>query len=101
MIGDSDFQITLPPDSPPELAKGILEAAQALGCRDRFQYFNREILDDHRPLQHWARIPAIDLIDFHIRYWHTADDTLDKLTPESLAKVGQVTLYYLKQSLLR
>ena len=27
-----------------------------------------------------ARIPSIDLIDFDYLPWHTADDTLDKLS---------------------
>ena len=46
-----------------------------------------------------ARIPAIDLIDFDYPPWHTADDTLDKLSPESLQKVGKVTLFYIRKRL--
>jgi len=98
MIGDSEFKITLPPDSPATLARGIFEAADALGLRGGFRYLDRELLDDHKHLQR-VRIPSIDLIDFEIRYWHTADDTLDKLTPESLGKVGEVTLFFLKNAL--
>ena len=41
-------------------------------------------------------IPTIDLIDFDYIYWHTADDTLDKLSPDSLKTVGAVTLFYLR-----
>jgi hypothetical protein len=41
-------------------------------------------------------VPAIDLIDFNYPPWHTAEDTLDKLGPESLKAVGEVTLYYLR-----
>lgn len=98
MIGDADFKITLSPNSPPTLAKGIFDSAEALGLRGNFRYFDRDILDDHAHLKR-VRIPAIDLIDFDIRYWHTADDTLDKLTPESLQKIGEVTLHYLKREL--
>ncbi len=98
MIGDKDLTITLPSDSPAELAKGILGAADALNVRPQFGYFERQILDDHVPLN-MAKIPTIDLIDFDYLSWHTADDTLDKLSPASLQTVGAVTLYYLRQAL--
>ena len=94
MIGDRDLTITLSPDSPPELARGIFAAAEELQLRSHFGYYNRNIWDDHVPLNQ-AGIPTIDLIDFDYLYWHTADDTLDKLSPESLEKVGEVTLFYL------
>ncbi len=98
MIGDRDLTITLPPDSPAVVAKGILKAADALKLRQHFRYYDRSILDDHVPLNQ-VRIPTIDLIDFDYLYWHTADDTLDKLAPESMQKVGAVTLYYLRKEL--
>jgi len=98
MIGDKDLTVTLSPDSPPELAKGILSASTALNLRQYFSYFDREIYDDHVPLN-ITGIPSIDLIDFDYIYWHTADDTLDKLSPGSLQKVGAVTLYFLRKSL--
>ena len=97
MIGDRDLTITLSPDSPPELARGILAAAQQLGVRDSFSYHSQPIWDDHVPLNE-VRIPAIDLIDFDYLPWHTADDTLDKLSPESLRRVAAVTLLYLKKT---
>jgi hypothetical protein len=99
MIGDRDLTITLPPDSPKDLAGAILSSAEALGVRQNFGYFTRTILDDHVELQHRARIPSIDLIDFDYIYWHTAGDTLDHIAPESLQKVGAVTLHYLRQAL--
>ena len=37
----------------------------------------------------------IDLIDFDYPPWHTSEDTLDKISPESLRIVGSVALYYL------
>src|SRR5207245_1867866 len=87
MIGPKDLKVTLSPDSPPELARGILDSATALGIRDNFSYLDRDIYDDHVPLN-VAHIPSLDIIDFDYIYWHTADDTLDKLSPESLQKVG-------------
>lgn len=94
MIGDRDLTITLPPDSPPDLARGIFAAADALQVRNRFSYSNDDMIDDHSPLNA-AGIPTIDLIDFYYPPWHTAGDTMDKLSAESLQSVGAVTLYYL------
>jgi Zn-dependent M28 family amino/carboxypeptidase len=97
MIGPTDLNITIPPDSPPELVRDIFSGADALGVRKNFSYFRGPILDDHTPLNE-SHIPSIDLIDFDFIYWHTADDTLDKLSPESLQKVGAVTLYLLRHA---
>lgn len=99
MIGDRDFGITLSPDSPAALAAGILSSADALQLRNDFRYHSINIYDDHVPLNTVARIPAIDLIDFDYLYWHTADDTLERIAPESLQKTGAVTLHYLRQAL--
>lgn len=94
MMGDRDLKITLPPDSPAELARGIFAAADALEVRNHFTYFHDEVLDDHSPLNA-AGIPTIDLIDFDYPPWHTSEDTMDKLSAESLQTVGRVTLYFL------
>jgi hypothetical protein len=99
MIGDKDFGITLSPDSPAELARGILAGADALNLRQRFTYYDRNIYDDHVPLNTIAKIPSIDLIDFDYLYWHTADDTLQRLGPDGLQQTGMVTLYHLRNAL--
>lgn len=100
MVGDRSLIITLPPDSPPAMARAIFAAADALKVRDHFTYFDRQILDDHTPLN-VAGVPTIDLIDFDFPPWHTAADTMDKLSAESLRIVGSVALYYLSQSALK
>jgi Zn-dependent M28 family amino/carboxypeptidase len=100
MVGDRSLNITLPPDSPPEMAHDIFAAADALNLRKYFTYFDRDILDDHTPLNE-AGIPAIDLIDFDYPPWHTSSDTIDKLSAESLRTVGAVTAYYLSESALK
>ena len=96
MVGDKDLRITLPSDSDPALARRVFGIAESLGVRDRFGYFARgTILDDHVPFRRLG-IPAIDLIDFVYgpgnAYWHTAEDTLDKLSADSLRIVGDVCL---------
>lgn len=96
MIGDRDLTITLPLDSPAKLASGIFAAAEALHLRDHFSYYRGDVLDDHSPFNA-AGVPTIDLIDFDFPPWHTAGDTIDKLSGQSLQIVGSVTLYYLAE----
>jgi glutaminyl-peptide cyclotransferase len=100
MVGDRALNITLPPDSPRQIAHDIFAAAEALNLRSYFSYFDRSVTDDHTPLNE-AGIPTIDLIDFDYAWWHTADDTIDKISAESLDKVGRVALYYLSEFALK
>ena len=96
MIGDKSLGVTLPPDSPPALTRNIFAAADALGQRAHFTYLGDGMTDDHTPLNEIG-IPVIDLIDFDFPPWHTAEDTLDKISAESLEIVGRVALYDLVQ----
>jgi hypothetical protein len=100
MVGDRSLTITLPPDSPPEIAQGIFAAADALKLRKHFTYFDNEITDDHTPLNEIG-IPTIDLIDFNYPPWHTPEDTIDKLSAESLRITGAVACYYLSEIALK
>ena len=54
-----------------------------------------EIEDDHTPFLD-AGIPAVDLIDWPYRYWHTRRDTIDKLSPRSLDAAGEAVLELLR-----
>ena len=97
MIGDKELTITLPSDTPPNLSGGIFKAAEELGFRNKFGFAPGSILDDHEPIARIARIPAMDIIDFNYtstenQFWHTAADSVDKLSAESLEIVGRVTL---------
>ena len=100
MVGDRSLTITLPPDSPSEMTLGIFAAADALKARQHFTYSPNGITDDHTPLNA-AGIPTIDLIDFDFPAWHTPEDTMDKISAESLAIVGSVALRYLLESALK
>ena len=100
MVGDKSLTITLPPDSPVEIARGIFAAAEALNLRKHFTYFDSEIIDDHTPLNAIG-IPTIDLIDFDYPPWHTPGDTMDKLSAESLRITGAVACYYLSEMTLK
>ena len=100
MVGDRSLDVTLPVDSPPEIAKDIFAAAEALKLRNYFTYLDREMIDDHSPLNAIG-IPTIDVIDFDFPWWHTAGDTIDKISPKSLQIVGSVALYYLSEFALK
>ncbi|HST30605.1 MAG TPA: M28 family peptidase [Chthoniobacterales bacterium] len=96
MVGDSSLDVTLPPNSPSKITAGIFASADALKFRNYFTYFDQDITDDHSPLNAIG-IPVIDLIDFHYPPWHTAEDTMDKLSPQSLQIVGSVAAYYVSE----
>jgi len=98
MIGDRHLAVTIPANSTPWLASLAFEAARAEQARLHFSLSRGPVLDDHVPFLE-AGIPAVDLIDFEYGsapgrndYWHTPQDTVDKLSPESLQIVGRVAL---------
>jgi len=100
MVGDRSLGITLPADSPAAMARDIFAAAEALKLRNSFSYFDRELIDDHVPLN-TIGISTIDIIDFDYLWWHTAGDTIDKISAQSLQIVGSVALYYLSEFALK
>jgi glutaminyl-peptide cyclotransferase len=98
MVGDSNLNLTLPRNSTPRLVSLAFRCARRLGIRDQLSLARGAILDDHVPFIA-AGIPAIDLIDFEFGsqpgrndYWHTTEDTLDKLSAGSLEDVGRLVL---------
>jgi hypothetical protein len=96
MVGDRSLGITLPTDSPAAMARDLFAAAEALKLRKYFSYLDRDLIDDHVPLNSIG-ISTIDIIDFDYPWWHTADDTMDKVSAQSLQIVGSVALYYLTE----
>jgi hypothetical protein len=82
------------------MARDIFAAAEALKLRNYFSYLDRDMLDDHAPLNAIG-IPTIDVIDFDYPPWHTAGDTMDKISAQSLQIVGSVALYYLSELALK
>ena len=95
MIGDTDLNIFMERYSDLELTNEIWEVASLLGYENQFiPQLKYQIIDDHLPFVQ-AGIPAVDIIDFDYPYWHTAGDTIDKVSPESLQIVGEVVLAWL------
>lgn len=95
MVGDDDWNISLPANCSPELKKIVLRAAAELGLNDSVKAGTMQILDDHVPFLE-AGIPAVNLIDFEYgpdnAYWHTAYDKIENVNPESLGKTADLIL---------
>ena len=95
MIGDADLQIYYERntmawrDSRP-LVEQIWSTAKRLGVSEFVARAEYRIRDDHLPLHNTAKIPCCDIIDFDYPYWHTVEDTPDRCSALSLAKVGWV-----------
>jgi glutaminyl-peptide cyclotransferase len=100
MVGQKNLIITRDSESTKWLTDLIWRTAGSLGYKDVFvsqEAFNG---DDHEPFLKRG-IPAVDIIDLqdyiNLGYWHTAQDTLDKISPRSLAIVGHVILETVNQ----
>ena len=93
MVGDCDLSIPLEANSDPRLHDLFADADAAL-----FDGESDPVLDDHIPFIE-AGIPSVDLIDFEFgpggspgEFWHTTEDDLDRVCPESLGAVGSAAL---------
>ena len=91
MIGDRDLNIRRDTYSTPWLTDILWSSAARLGYAKHFLNDPLPVEDDHAPFLH-AGVPAALLIDFDYPPWHTAGDTLDKVSARSLAIVGDVVL---------
>jgi len=94
MVGDTDLNIHIERSSTTELANEIWEVANDLGYQEFCFDAKYNILDDHTAFL-VAGIPAVDIIDFDYQFWHTTEDTLDKVSPRSLQVVGDTLLAWL------
>ena len=95
MIGDTDLNIDRDQNSTQWLEDMIHQAATQLGYQSHFFGRINAVNDDHMPFLQRG-VPSADLIDFDYGYgnvfWHSTQDTVDKLSPKSLEIVGAVTL---------
>ena len=95
MIGDADLNIERDTSSTPWLEEVVYEAATRLGYQSHFFARTMEVSDDHLPFMRRG-VPSADLIDFDYGYdnvfWHTPQDTVDKLSPKSLEIAGDTIL---------
>jgi glutaminyl-peptide cyclotransferase len=93
MIGYTNLAIPRETLSTPWLVDIIWETARELGYSAQFTDEEESVEDDHVPFLQ-AEIPVVDLIQLggYSRYWHTAEDTLDKISPRSLQIVGETVI---------
>jgi glutaminyl-peptide cyclotransferase len=95
MIGDADLNIDRDANSTQWLEDYVYKAAQEMGYQSHFYGRTVGMVDDHQPFVQRG-VPCADLIDFDYGYnnvfWHTPQDTVDKLSPKSFEIVGDVLL---------
>ncbi len=106
MIGDKDLDVTNDTSSSESLRAMVLTIAAQLGDAKYFRQDGGGVEDDHTPFLN-AGVNAIDIIDFDYgprtaqapngTYWHSAKDTMDKLSAHSFQVVGDVVLELVKQ----
>ncbi len=95
MVGDKNLDIKKEGNSltgAPDVVDRVWETAHRLGYQRQFlDEAGITLTDDHVELQK-AGIKAIDVVDFDYPYWHTPDDTIDKVSAASLQTVGDVAM---------
>ncbi len=100
MIGDKDLDISNDENSSPSLRTMVTRIAVTLGYEKFFRHDSGGIDDDHKPFVD-AGVNAIDIIDLDYgpngSYWHTANDTMDKLSAHSFQVVGDVVVELVKE----
>lgn len=95
MVGDRNLKVTDEVNSHPQLRARLREEAARLGHSRLFSGPEQGVEDDHVPFL-MAGIPALNVIGFATSpegvvpsYWHTPQDTLDKVSASSLEAVGR------------
>jgi Zn-dependent M28 family amino/carboxypeptidase len=95
MIGDRNLDILKESHSTRWLSDLVWEAAAKMGLQGILSKYAGAVEDDHLPFLE-AGIPSVDIIDLNYgpgnSFHHTTADTLDKVSPESMEKVGRLVL---------
>lgn len=95
MVGDKELNICRDESSTGWLKNIIYSTAEELGYQKFFPEETCDIEDDHTPFLR-AGVAAVDIIDFDYGpdndFWHTQEDSLDKISVESLKIVGNTVL---------
>ncbi|MDE3092136.1 MAG: M28 family peptidase, partial [Chloroflexota bacterium] len=96
MIGDADQNIYYERNSDQALQQQLWGIAARLGYAAQFiPQYKWSMDDDHTPFLRRG-IRAVDVIDFDYPYWHTIQDTADKVSAASLERVGRVLQTWLE-----
>lgn len=99
MLGDRDLNITIPANTTPILKTLALDAAKRIGAAGKVAYKGDIVVKDDHSAFLDAGCAAIDLIDFDFGsapglndWWHTPNDTIDKISAESLLTAGRLVV---------
>jgi peptidase M28-like protein len=100
MVGGRNLRLQKESNSTSWLTDMVWSTAARLGYGGVFVSSSMAVEDDHEAFL--ARhVPSVDIIDLdtpaRLGYWHTPQDTLDKLSPGSLAVVGHVLIAVVPQ----
>ena len=96
MIGDKDLGIDVDSGSNEKLTKLMIKSANAEKLGHLLSGRVIAIEDDHTPFLREG-IPAIDIIDFSYDNWHTENDTIESISPESLKNTATIVLRMLAE----
>jgi glutaminyl-peptide cyclotransferase len=95
MVGSRSLHFARESTSTPSLVDLMWATAAKLGYSQIFLDASSGAEDDHDSFLK-RKVPSMDVIDFDrqqdVPFWHTADDTLDKISAKSLAISGHVFL---------
>jgi len=100
MIGDKDLNIDRVTNSTPWLLDALRTAAKNTGHSANIFKYSEDEQDDHEPFAQRG-VPVLDMIDAHYGpptpdapdgYHHTAEDTIDKISPQSLQISADILL---------
>jgi len=97
MVGDAEQRFYYEWSSSLWLLEKVWRIAEDKGYGDFFTpEYRHQIEYDHTPFFQWG-VPAALVIDFDYPYWHTRHDTLDKVSVDSLQRIGDVLETLLEQ----
>ena len=98
IVGGRSMRFKRESDSTKDLIDLIWSTAARLGYANIFLNEAESMSDDHDSFLKRG-VPSVDVIAFDsaAAYWHTPQDTMDKISARSLAIVGHVFLESLKQ----
>ena len=98
MLGDKNLNITIPANTTPFLKDITLAAAKRIGAAAKITVKDDIVVKDDHSAFLEIGYPAIDLIDFDFGsspglndWWHTPNDTLDKISAASRLISGRLT----------
>jgi glutaminyl-peptide cyclotransferase len=95
MIGDRDLNISYDTNSTARLMDLVWKTAAGIGLQSIRSNMRGPVSDDHVPFLD-VGIPCVDIIDFDYgpdnSFWHTPQDTLDKISAQSMEKAGKLVL---------